>query len=243
MARRFVLLAVLAVMVIAAALAWGLRMKTERDQSDMELGLASARVLHEAFRATNQLKVGAVAGEVTTRAVDHGTFNVLDTSQTVKAPYTVDYFVDLSRVDADDYAWDAQKRILVVDIPDVTVGKPNIDQNGAQVAQSGLYISRGAGRRMQAEGARYAVAAAEKSARSAKNLQYARNAALAAVQRNAAGPLKAAGIDDIRVEVRFDFQRNTNDDIWDYTLPIDQVAAKIEAMRQGKPPVTQKEAP
>ena len=243
MPRRLVLLLVAGALVVAGVLAWGLRMTGERDRAEMELGLASARVLHETFAATNQLKVGSVAGEVTTKAVDHGTFGVLDTTQTVKAPYTVDYFIDLSRVAASDYAWDAQRRILVIDIPDITVGKPNIDQNAATVTQSGLFISRGAGRRMQAQGSGYAVTAADQSARSAKNMRYARSAALAAVRRNAMAPLRAAGIDNVRVEVRFASQRNTNHDIWDYTLPIDQVAAKIEAMRQGKSPVAQKEAP
>ena len=120
--------------------------------------------------------------------------------------------------------------------PDVTTAKPNIDTAAASVSQSGLYITRGAGLRMQRAAAQALALRAGEEAKKPENLAKARAAALAAVKANALGPLRAAGKDDVSVEVRFAFQRNNSDDVWDYTTPIDQVAEKLAQMKGGSAP-------
>lgn len=234
--RKGLLLGLIALLALAGALWYGNR---QRELAALELGIESTRVLSESFRATNQLKVAGLEGELVTRADDPGMVFILASSQTMKAPYSVDYFIDLGKTGPEDFSWDPGNRRLVIELPDVIVGKPNIDYGSARVSQSGLYISRDAGLRLQRKAAKALAAKAGKVANSPENLDRARKAAIAAVSRNAVAPLRAAGIEDVRVEVRFAFQGHTNDDVWDYTTPIDEIAARIARMKGEASPAPQ----
>ena len=55
------------------------------------------------------------------------------------------------------------------------------------------------------------------------------------MRQNALAPLHAAGIADVDVDVRFVFERNNSDDLWDYTTPIDQVAERLARMKGAAP--------
>ena len=217
-------------------LAWGWQAQRAREAAELQLGLDSTRVLSQAFGATNQLKVAGISGELVARASDPGMLPILSSSQTMKAPYSVDYFIDLGQLQPSAFSWDAKGKRIVIELPDVTTAKPNIDTAAASVSQSGLYITRGAGLRMQRAAAQALALRAGEEAKKPENLAKARAAALAAVKANALGPLRAAGKDDVSVEVRFAFQRNNSDDVWDYTTPIDQVAEKLAQMKGGSAP-------
>ena len=226
---RIVIAALVAVALLA--LAWGWHAQRERDAAQLQLGLDSARVISESFAATNRLKVGEVSGKLIARSQDPGLIDLLDSSQTMVAPWSVDYFIDLSQIGPSDFSWNAEARTLLVEIPEPIVGRPNIDIAGAQVSQSGLYISRRAGMRLQRKTADALSARAAQSASSVENLKRVRTSAVKAVRANVKAPLNAAGMDDVTVDIRFRSQRNTNDDVWDYTTPIDQVAETLERMK------------
>ncbi|MDE2595256.1 MAG: DUF4230 domain-containing protein [Sphingomonadales bacterium] len=227
--RKWIVLALIAVLALAAVLVW--RANGERDQAEMQLGIDSARVLSQSFARANQLKVAGIAGDLVARSTDPGLIHVLDVSQTMKAPYAVDYFIDLSQIAGNAYAWDAAHKRLVVEIPDVTVGKPNIDESAATVSQTGLYISRAAGLRLQQAAAQALANKASEQAYLPANMERARTAAQEAVRANALAPLRAAGIEAVQVDVQFAFRRNRNDDVWDYTTPIEQVADRLARMK------------
>jgi len=223
------MIAALLLLVLAGAGLW--YWQRQREMADLQLGINSTRVLSQSFGAANQLKVAGISGELVARADDPGMIAILASSQTMKAPYTVDYFIDLAQVGQRGFSWNSAARKLVIELPDVSVGKPHIDAAAASVTQSGLYISREAGIRMQHKAAQALAGKAGELAKSPENLKRAREAAKLAVRQNALAPLRAAGIDDVDVDVRFVFARNNNDDVWDYTTPIDQVAKKLESMK------------
>lgn len=234
MRRGMIALAAAFAILALVAIGWGVEQKNQREQAELQLGADSARLLSMEFAKANQLKVASISGALVTKAQDRGTFRLLDTTQTVKAPYAVDYFIDLSQVTPRNFSWSAERKTLLIEIPDVVPAKANVDEAAGSVEQSGLFISRGAAVRMQKTASRSLAAGAEKAARRPENLQKAREAARAAVQRNALAPLRAAGIGDVTVEVRFGFERNTNDDVWDYTIPYEQVAERLEQMKQRR---------
>ncbi len=234
MRRGMIALAAVFAILALIAIGWGVEQKNRREQAELQLGVDSTRLLSMEFSKANQLKVASISGQLVTRAQDRGTFRLLDTSQTVKAPYAVDYFIDLGQVTPRNFSWSAEKKTLLIEIPDVIAGKANVDEASGNVEQSGLFISRGAAVRMQKTASRSLAAGAEKAALRPENLAKAREAARAAVQRNALAPLRAAGIGDVNVAVRFAFERSATDDVWDYTIPYEQVAERLEQMKQRR---------
>jgi Protein of unknown function (DUF4230) len=223
---------VLAALTIVCALGWAYYAQQKREEAELQLGLDSTRVLSEAFRTTNQLKVSDIEGWILATSTDKGLIEILDASQTVKAPYSVDYFIDMSKVGQSDFFWNSSTKTLLIEIPDPLIAQPNIDMSRAQVRQGGVWISREAGVRLQRKAASAITGKAAKTANSPENLKMARAAALEAVRRNVQAPLNTAHLSEVRVDVRFKSQRNTNDDVWDYTLPYEQVTERLEQMRK-----------
>lgn len=200
-----------------------------RKRAELQLGIDSSRIVAQVFAPQNALKVLEISGKVTARALDNGV--IFDNQQSVSAPYTVDYFVDLSRVEQGRYRWDAQNRRLMIEVPDPWPARPNIDESRAEVRQSGIFISRQSGRRMAERSTQLMDGAAAADARKPENLAKARDAAREALRQNALAPLRAAGVDIADVVIRFESQGRQNSDQWDLTTPIEDVAAKLESMR------------
>lgn len=235
--RRGRALAVIAVAVVAmlALAMWGWRAEQARKAAELQLGLDSSRIVAQAFTSTNQLKVSELTGKVTARAQDAGMVAILASSQTMTAPFSVDYFVDLSPVDAGDFAWNPQARVLVIEVPDPVPAAPNIDEGAAQVSQSGVFISRRAALRLMQKSTRAMTLRAQAEAAKPENMARAREAARAALRRNAMAPLAAARVDVADVQVRFRSEGRSNDDVWDLTTRIEDVPAKLEDMRRKWP--------
>lgn len=231
--RAWIIAAVIVAALLAALWAW--RTQQARREAELQLGLDSSRVVAQAFAATNQLKVSQLSGKVTARAQDPGRVAVLASSQTVTAPFMVDYFVDLGTVSSADFAWNAQTRELVIAVPDPVPANPNVDEGAAQVTQTGLFISRNASLRLSQATTRAMTLRARTEAAKPENMAKAREAARAALRRNAMAPLEAAGIDIADIEVRFRSEGRTNDDVWDLTTRIEDVPAKLEEMRRKWP--------
>lgn len=197
--------ALVLVLIVVAVLIW----RTERRaaQAERELGLAAARTLSETFGTTRDLRVATLSGEVLARGSDPGFANLLPTSLTVKYPYSVDYFLDLKRVDATSYRWNAATKTLTIRLPDVTASRPSVDAARAdRVATTGVFMSRDAAQRLGTQvAARAAVRAAEAAAKPV-HLDRARASAREAMHALVAAPLQAAGLGEVKVVVRFPWE-------------------------------------
>jgi hypothetical protein len=197
MARKLIVL-VLIVAAVGGAFYWRHRAR----QAELKLGLDAATVLSARFAKSNALKVANLSGELVAPSEAPILGGMAQARQVTRAPYSVDYFVNLGGVDADAMRWDAKGRTLTVEVPDVTVAAPAIDYSRAEVQQQGLWISRATGQAMQRQGASRLAAKAEAEARKPDNIAKARANARDAVEQNVRAPLAAAGLGDITVTVR-----------------------------------------
>lgn len=218
------LIALLLVLVgVAAAFWWQQR---RADRAEMEAGLAASRTLSAVFERTSALQVARLSGEAVTRVDGSSGYGMFANLQTTRAPYQVDYLVDLRRLSPADYRWNARDRVMVVTIPEVTVGKPNIDLARARTAQSGMFISRDSSVAMQQRVAGNLAAAAGHKAMAPEYLQKAQASARGAVQALVAAPLAAAGVKGVTVVVRLPGEAKPaglDRERWEMSRPIAEV--------------------
>ena len=173
----------------------------------------------------NALKVGTVSGDVLSSSNTTAFFGTMPVIQRSKAPYSVDYFVDLSKLSVANYRWNAKTRVMSIDVPDVTIAAPNIVGAKAAIVQQGVYISRSAGITLQQQAAERANAAARKTANDPKYIAQARANARAAIAKLASSPLKAAGL-DATVVVRFAGEATGARPVVDGSTPVAEILAR-----------------
>lgn len=202
--RKPLLWVILAVLAAIALFAWWQR--AERLEAERRLGLDASRVVSESFSNAAEVKVGTLSGTIVARGEDRGFLGLVPSEQTTQLPFSVDYFVDLDRIGQSDYRWDEETKTLTVAIPDVTVGKPNIDETAANSRQKGVYISRRASEELARQTSRFANARSMRAARDPKRLEQARANAKTVVGRMAQAPLQAAGLGEVNVAVKFPWE-------------------------------------
>jgi hypothetical protein len=193
-----------ALLVLVAALvifAWSQR--SARVEAERDLGFEASRVLAEKFSSAGDLRVATLSGRVVARGEDRGFMGMLPSEQRSTTPFSVDYFVDLSGLSSRNYRWDPATRTMTIDIPDVTVAPPNVDEARSVSQQKGIFISRRAALENAKEASARATAASKRAAEHPKHLEKARENARTAVTNLAAAPLAAAGLGDVRVAVSF----------------------------------------
>ncbi|WP_419808792.1 hypothetical protein [Sphingomonas sp.] len=224
MGKKLTALVVLVLVLVVAAAFW--RDHRRADRAEMDAGLAASRTLSAVFERTGTLQVARLSGEAVTRVSGSSGFGVFTNVQTTRAPYSVDYLLDLSRLRAADYRWNRAAKVMVVTVPTVTVGKPNIDFAQARSDQSGLYISRKSGLGLQQRAAGNLAAAAGAAAASPANLAKAQAAARDAIAALVASPLAAAGVGEVRVVVRLAGEERPaglDREQWDMSRPLTEV--------------------
>lgn len=128
----------------------------------------------------------------------------LTARKTLIMPGSVRYGVDLGRLRRRDLAWDAVTRTLAVTLPPLEISGPEIDLNHVQeYSEGGIVMAlTDAERTLDQANSRSAQDELMRQARERTPTQLARNAAMRAVARSFAMPLRAAGI-DASVSVRF----------------------------------------
>ena len=174
----------------------------------------------------NRLEVRRLSGTVTTkRQTDGGIGNILHGEMTVRQPWSVTYFADLSKLSLDDYRWDEATRTLTVRAPAVTPDAPNIDESRQVVAYRGPLITRDMQTTLRAQVANGARQQAAAEAAQPENLLAANQAAKDAIARNLQAPLAAAGVKDITVVVRSPTDGARNGEQWDISPSIADVLA------------------
>ena len=192
----------LIVILLLAATAWlGWRAFFYQEEGDP---VASAML---AFEKQNSLTVFSSRFEVVAESVDRrGVLNIdlLESRQASVIPATVEYRLDLSRMDRDRFEWDEASETLGVVLPALKISRPNLDEGAAKTFTEGTYVSRDASTDLARNNSQQAERKAAAFAKNPQVLAMARNAAKEAVRQNLAIPLQVAGYGDVTVEVRFD---------------------------------------
>ena len=132
---------------------------------------------------------------------------LLKSRQAAIIPATVEYRVDLSRMDRDRFRWDAATGTLTVILPQLKISRPNLDEAQQKTFTEGTYVSRDASADLARNNSRQAEVRAAAFAKNPEVLAMARSAAREAVRQNLAIPLQIAGFEDAKVTVRFDGER------------------------------------
>lgn len=226
--RRPILSVVVAVVAIVAAILvakigydrYAERYTVERRDD----GVAIDRIVRATFSNASALKVGSLSGTVQATASDVRGFGMLASDKVVKAPFTVDYFVDVSRMGGSDYAWDANTRTLTILAPDVAAADPNVDESGATVSETrGLFVTRAASEALARQVSIAARRTAQAESRKPERIAAARDNARRALARLLGGPLEAAGVGDVRVAVVFPYERAGTSEHWDTSRSVGEV--------------------
>lgn len=200
MAKGRLSLILMAALALAAAFWWQGRRVTRAEEN---VGLDTSRTITAVFSRASALKVADLHGNVVAAGMDDHSCGLFTATQKTRAPYEVGYFIDLAHLPRSAWRWNATARLMSVDVPDVTVGRPAIEAGAATTSQTGACVSRRAGQAMQQQVARRLGAAVARSATSAAHLEQARASARVAVASLVRAPLAAAGMNDVRVAVRF----------------------------------------
>jgi hypothetical protein len=196
--------AVAAVLILFAGGAAYRRYLTQYTVTRDNQGDAVARVVAVAFEGRSVLEVARISGTLQTTAQDTRGFGLLSSDYVMKAPFSVEYSVDVSRLSRRDVRWDAASRTLTLDVPEVTTGQPNIDEAHATlVATRGLFVTRGAGETLSRKASVKADALARGEAAKPQFVGAARENARRDLAHLLAVPLAAAGVGGASVRVRF----------------------------------------
>ena len=157
-----------------------------------------------AFKEQNSLTVFSAEFAPVVSSENSRFFGALKSRQVAVIPTRVQYTLDLSAVDRSRLSWTEESSTLLVNLPPLQIGKPNLDEGRAQYLREGIWISRD----MQGDLTRDNTELAEREARKAATnpvlMRLAKDAARNAVAQNLAIPLQVAGFDDVNVVVRFD---------------------------------------
>jgi hypothetical protein len=190
-------------------------------------GTAVTRLITARLSGASSLKVAELSGTLQSTATDVRGLGMLKSNQIIKVPFSVDYFVDVSQIDPDDIEWSEASRTLIVDAPDVTVAKGNVDESQRSLVRTqGVFVTRAAGEALARRTSQASQAKAQAEARSPERMAQAREKARAALARLLGAPLEGVGFGDARVLVTFPNERRAKDDeSWDVTAPIDEVLA------------------
>ncbi len=179
--------------------------------TEEENGSAITRLISARMNGVSQLKVAQLSGTVQANAEDVRGFGFLMSDQVVKMPYSVGYYVDLSRIGPDDLEWVGSSRTLIVNAPDIAVEKPNVDESRRSLVRTnGLIVTREAAEQLSQRTSAGAQAKVGREAQSPERLAQAREKARAVVARTMRLPLDSLGYGDARVVVTFPLERQSD---------------------------------
>jgi hypothetical protein len=131
-------------------------------------------------------------------------FGLVKSKQVAVIPARVDYTLDLAAMNRDRLAWSESTKTLDVQLPALTLSRPNLDEARAQYLREGVFITREAQDKLNRNTTLLAEQQAMKAAANPVLMGIARGAAKDAIRQNLAIPLQVAGYGDVTVRVRFD---------------------------------------
>lgn len=186
---------------------------------------AVSQIVSARLSGAASLKVAEVSGVVQSTASDVRGFGWLRSDQVTKMPYSVGYFVDVSKIGPDQVEWIEKSKTLIVNAPDVTIAPPNVDEGRrTMVETTGIFVTRQAGEELSRLVSEHATAKARAAAGSPARIAQAREYARAALTRLLAAPLRTLGHSDARVIVTFPPERRrVNGEQWDVSRSVEEV--------------------
>ncbi len=220
-------LALLILIVGAAMLVGWQRYNRDYVVTPEDDGSAVTRVIAQRFAGASSLKVSELSGTIQSTASDIRGFGLLKSDQVVKMPFSVDYFIDASAIGPDDLEWVEASRTLIVNAPDVTAAKPNVDESRRTLVRTnGMFVTRTASEELSRRTSAHAQVKAQQVARSPERMAQARENGRKALAQLLGAPLGKIGYGDARVVVTFPPERSARDrEQWDVTTPVNEVLA------------------
>ena len=214
----------LAVAIVVVSVAGYRRYTDSYTVATDENGLAVARVVTGKLYGSSDLRVSRLSGIVQATAATSRLWGWLKSTRVVKAPYEVDYYVQLRSLSPRDFRYDEANHRLLVEVPDVAVGRPNVDEANVTIDQtSGAFVSRDAMAELQRRVSGTATRVVAAKAREPQNILKARENGRAALERLFGGTLAAAGL-PVSVQVRFQGEPRGGDTTqWDLTRSLEEV--------------------
>lgn len=208
---------------IAAALIWAFFDWKERRQQE------ALSTMVVAFQKQNVLTVFRAQVATVVSSSNPRFYGLLPAEQIAIIPATIEYRLDLSRMAANDMNWDPKTRRMSVTLPPLMIGAPNLNEAKARYVRKGLLVSGGTQEELTRLNTRSAAAMAVREARNPELLALARAAAREAMILNVSVPLKAAGLGDATVEVRFADEPSDDPSYIDKSRSYNEVLADAEA--------------
>jgi hypothetical protein len=219
--KQLVLILILAVLAFGAYV--GYEKYVERYTVERDDTLVLSKIVTATFAKGSSLKVGTLSGTVQATATDVRGFGLLNSDQVIKAPYSVDYFVDLSRLSLQNYIWNPKSRTLSIRVPEVTVAPANVDESKMMVRRRGIFITSAAFDAMGRISSVQAVKVAQAAAAKPENLGKARDNARVALATLLRAPLNAAGVRDVNIVVHFPTDGGRVNERWDESRSLARV--------------------
>ena len=184
-------------LVTLGALAWFWFLKPERLGDPLATSLV-------AFEKQNRLTVFSAQLAPVVASDDSRYFGLVKSKQVAVIPARVDYTLNLAAMNRDRLAWNEATKTLDVQLPALTLSRPNLDEARAQYLREGVFITREAQDKLNRNTTLLAEQQAMKAAANPVLMGIARGAAKDAIRQNLAIPLQVAGYGEVTVRVRFD---------------------------------------
>lgn len=157
-----------------------------------------------AFEKQNRLTVFSAQLSPVVSSESSTLFGAITNRQVAVIPARVDYTLNLAQMDRERLRWDETSSTLHVQLPPITVGRPNLDEGRAQYLREGIWFSRNSQDSLTRQNTRLAEQQAVEQAANPVLMGLARSAAKDAIRQNLAIPLEVAGFGKVTVDVRFD---------------------------------------
>jgi hypothetical protein len=197
--------ALVAAAVIGALLLW--RNYQEKREQEAALG-----AMVTAFQKQNSLSVFRAQVPTFVHNKEERLFGLLTAEQVGVIPATIEYRLDLSKLEPDSFDWDADAQTMQVTIPPLTITEPALDARRAQLVNRGILVSGNAAMNLMRKNMGTARQTAIRESRSPEMVALARSAAREMMTQNVTLPLRAAGFENARVTVRFADEASADDE-------------------------------
>jgi hypothetical protein len=193
---NWIAIALVAAVLVGLLFVW--RHLAEQRKRDAALG-----AMVTAFQKQNSLSVFRAQVPVFVRNKESSLFGLLSSEQIGVIPATIEYRLDLAKLDAGSFQWNADQQQMQVTLPPLVIGEPALDARRAQLVNRGVIVTGGAALSLLSKNMDTARAGAIRESRNPQMLALARAAAREMMTQNIALPLRAAGYDNAKVSVRF----------------------------------------
>ena len=231
--KQIVLAAVILVLILlAATYQWRAAEERRRDE-EIATAEGIAQVLTATFAGRTDLKVSNISGTIDVTSVDRGP--IFSSEQRATLPFSVDYYVDLSKVDLGDTRYNSQSRTLRIEVPPVRIADPNIDLTRGKVGTAeGFWVSRRASADLIRRGLTLTRTQAAQTAAKPENIQRAREEARQRIQALLKLPLEAAGHDDVSIAVRIAGEPGDDPSYLDASVTYNEAIAEARRRRAAE---------